>query len=236
MTSFVLGLSALLLIGVKLLMPTPLDEYGYYYENSMGIYTSYGRESGVTVVGIPTKLKDADPHDFEIVHVELGPFFEDSFVPKYAYAKSGGNIYYNYTKIDDADTESFEHLGGSYAKDNKNIYHKGDILDNVDYGSFKYLGDSFGSDYFGYYYRSFPVLKEKGKETYSSFNPEHAKVMTNEEGVVFIRDLSGTYKIEEQIKVKEMDNVYYQAKFSDPKAMSAFATRNMTVYSTYVLY
>jgi hypothetical protein len=227
-------LAFLVVLGFKMLKPSPLDENGYYYKNSLGIYTNHKEFLGNPDVCIPTELEDADPYDFSLIHIEWSTDDED--VPRYAYAQSNGNIYFKSKVIKDMDIESFEHLGGGYSKDSENIFYHEAKVEGVDTGSFEFLGDSIAVDANGFYYQSHPVLKKTGNQTFVLFMPEETEVITNDKGIIFLQDSSGAYKVGEKIKVQDMDGEYHQAQKSDKSALTVFMTENMTVYSTHILY
>ena len=223
-----------LFLSIRVLKPSPIDEHGYYYNNSLGIYTNHRKLLGFSDVGIPTKVEDADPYDFSLIHIEW--LSDEEEIPIFAYAKSNGNIYFMSKTIEDMDAESFEYLGWRYSKDNENIFYQETKVEVVNYESFQTLGDSIALDTNGYYYKSHPVLKMTDHQTFVQFDPEETEVITNDDGVVFLQDSSGAFKVGEEIKVKDMDEEYHQAKNSDKEAMTVFMTENMTVYSTHILY
>lgn len=231
-SSIVLGV--LVVLGFKMLKPNSIDEHGYYYKNSFGIYTNHRELLGIPDVHIPSELEDADPYDFSLIHIEWSSDEEE--IPRYAYAKSNGNIYFKSNLVEDMDVESFEHLGGGYSKDSKNIFYQDAMVEGVDSESFRALGDSIAVDANGFYYQSYPVLKKIGNQTFALFIPEETNVITNDKGIVFLQDSTGAYKVGEKIKVKDMDGEYHQAQNSDKNALTVFMTENMTVYSTHILY
>ena len=226
--------SVLVFFGIKMLKPTPIDEYGYYYKNAFGIYTNYSGFPETKKINIPAKLEDADPYNISLILIEWSD--DDKDIPLYAYAESEKKIYFNNKAIGGVDIETFEHIGGGYSKDSENIFYQEVKVEGVDKESFQLLGVSIAVDINGFYYRSHPVLKKTDNQTYILFNPEVAGFMTNDEGVLFIQDPSGIYKIGEEIKVKEMGEEYHQANSGDKRAITVFMTENMTVRSTHILY
>ena len=225
---------AVIFIGITFFKPKPIDENGYYYENSLGIYTNHRELLWMKDVCIPTKLENTDPYDFSLIHIEW--LSDDEEIPIFAYAKSNGNIYFKSKIIEGIDTETFEYIGGGYSKDGGNIFYEDVKMEGIDYKSFQTLGDSIAVDINGFYYMSHPVLKKTDNQTFVSFNPERTEVITNNDGVIFLQDTSGAFKVGEKIKVKDMDGEYHQAKKSDKYAETVFMTENMTVYSTHILY
>lgn len=227
-------LCILIVLGVKMLKPTPIDDYGFYYKNSFGVYTNYSGFPEAKKINIPAKLKDADPYGISLIHIEWSP--DDIDFPVYAYAKSAEKIYFNNKMIEGIDAETFEHIGGGYSKDSENIFYQEVIVEGVDYESFQLLGDSIAVDMNGFFYRFLPVLKKTDNQTYMLFNPDVADFIPNDDVSLFIQDPSGIYKVGEKIKVREMDGKYHQAKNGDRRAMTVFMTENMTVRSTHILY
>ena len=53
------------------------------------------------------------------------------------FSRDNNGVYYMQIKIVDADTETFQHLGGFYAKDKNNVYHREKALDGADTNSFE---------------------------------------------------------------------------------------------------
>lgn len=89
-----------------------------YFKDSRNVYfNDYGARNLKIITG-------ADSQTFEVV--------EDT----YAYAKDSNHAYYQDKLIPDADTKTFQYLGGdlstAYAKDDRRVYLNGQIIDGAD--------------------------------------------------------------------------------------------------------
>ena len=138
-------LKKLLLLGVFLLsiflyfnyrrkpiLPNPYESGCPYYRDILGRFFLRIKTGGLFVftrdVTVWNYKKTIDSDKFTILTKE-----------NRCYGTDGKDIFYNIWKIENADIQSWEYLGGNYSKDNNNVYYDNKVLSGLNPSEFTFI-------------------------------------------------------------------------------------------------
>ena len=138
-----------------------------------------------------------------------------SYEPHVSYYKDKNNVYYNYIKIPDADSETFTLLNFSYSKDKNFVYYNGVKMENTDAQSFTNLENGYFKDKNFIYY--------KGKALENSDSNKEFKT-------AFIEKIHTSCGYDFDLYISNNGNIYNFAELLTEKPQ--YDPASFTVYSS----
>lgn len=138
----------------------------FYSKDKNRVYRLNEYEPWITGVSI---LEDSDPATFKLLQ-------EDGFI----YGKDKNNVYYEWKKIQGADTETFQILDYPYSKDKNNVYYSYEgIVESADPETFIVVKSGFYMKDKNNVYYNGKIIQGADSETFEFVKPGYAKDKNN---------------------------------------------------------
>lgn len=162
------------------------------------------------------KLERSDPSSFQVIKDEFALWDPSQ---SYLYAKDKNQVYFSGNIINEAESQSFEHLSLWYARDAQNIYFKNRKLPDVDRDTFVVLEHNNASLFY---------TKDKNhvyhnNEIFAGMDPHTFEVLAIYRAcggckeIDYVKDKNGVYF--NNIKIEEADPISFQIYDHDERLL-----------------